>query len=80
MPNVRRKNMKTIYSIIKALEDYKNGINAFEKILESQHSNRKLRKRAIEKASLNLLEDEEEYRTAKKSFKRTRKSSKVIDA
>ncbi|GBM02226.1 Ribosomal RNA processing protein 1 B [Araneus ventricosus] len=79
-PDVKRKNMKVIYSIIKEYEDYKNGINAFEKMLESQHSNRKLRKRAIEKASLKLVEEEEEERSTKKAYKKKRKiNSEIID-
>ncbi|CAL1291601.1 unnamed protein product [Larinioides sclopetarius] len=79
-PDVNRKNMKVIYSIVKEFEDYKNGINAFEKTLESQHSNRKLRKRAIEKASLKLVEEEEEEKGTKKAYKKKRKNnSEIID-
>ncbi|KAF8770708.1 Ribosomal RNA processing protein 1 like protein [Argiope bruennichi] len=79
-PDVKRKNLKIIHSIVKEYEDYKSGINAFEKILKSQQTNRKLRKRAIEKASLKLVEEEEVERNTKKAFKKKRKiNSEIID-
>lgn len=69
-PGVKKPNMKVIYSIIKEFEDYKNGVNAMDKIFSDKSSSRRLRKRTIEKAAISLVEDEIAYSQEKKKVKK----------
>nr|XP_042899233.1 ribosomal RNA processing protein 1 homolog B isoform X2 [Parasteatoda tepidariorum] len=77
-PDLKRKNMKVIYDVVKQFEDYKNGISQEDRLFADQGPARKLRKRAIEKAALALVE-EEMAEKAEKSVKKRKKIQNVID-
>lgn len=71
-PEVSRKNMKIIYDIVKQFEDFKNGVTREDRLFQDLGPDRRIRKRAVEKAALQLVKEEEEERAEKRS-KRKRK-------
>ncbi|KAG8187782.1 hypothetical protein JTE90_025820 [Oedothorax gibbosus] len=83
LPDVRRKNIKVIHDVVKEIEDFKNGITLGDKIFADKTSKRKLRKRAIDRATESLLQEEQECWEMKQAYKKNKKSIKkdqeVID-
>ncbi|GFR15546.1 hypothetical protein TNCT_276321 [Trichonephila clavata] len=70
--DVKRKNRRVIHSIVKGIENYKNGINVFEDALERHFDDtvKPLGKKDVKKAALDLLEEEKKYKELKKAYKK----------
>lgn len=78
-PVVKTMNMKAIYDIIKEFEDYKNGVNALDRLYSDTRVRPKLRKRDFDRAAMNLFNDEVSYSTENKKVKKSKLYKDVID-
>lgn len=71
--DVKRRNMKVMYKLVKRFRDYSEGVDPMEKVLSIPTGGAKLRKRTIDKAAESLLEEDEKFYKEKRSWKKSKK-------